>query len=161
LDQGIGADYGAFADSNAIQDSDGSADPDIVIHDDPAFGYGLLKPDGNFPAIKRMISPGDHVGLAAGENVFPDFNDAFGYNNIIGADIGKIPDLDISARATDNAIPVDDHIAADLYPLIVVSFGIENRIVLEKHIIAHFDFLRVPQGDVLTENNSFAAFFQE
>ncbi len=161
MNDGPGTDDSAFSNFDTVENRNGGADPDIVFDEDAAFGDGGLVPDGDIAALIGVGTAGDHIELPCGENVLADFNRWFGDNNIAGADIGEIADIDIAAFAAQGGIPAYEDIVTDFQTGIMFAFGIDNGVIVENHIIADLDFFSVPDGHVPAENNAPADFFKE
>src|SRR5439155_69395 len=70
-------------------------------------------------------------------------------------------DLDVAVLARQNRVTSDEDAASDTNPAVVVALGVEQAVVIDDDIAADVNLVRMPEDDVLSEDDVPAARSQE
>ena len=75
----------------------------------------------------------------------------------VEADVGAVAELDVAVLARQDRVAADEHAAADADAAVGLALGVEQAVVVDDDVVADADLVRMPQHDVLPEDDVAAA----
>src|SRR5206468_11391870 len=75
----------------------------------------------------------------------------------VESDVGARGELDVAILAGEDRIPTDEHAVADRDAAVRFTLGVEQTVVVDRNVVADVNLVRVPQDDVLAEDDVAAA----
>ena len=78
-------------------------------------------------------------------------------NLAVEADVRAVADLDVAVLARENRVAADEDAAADADARVGLALGVEQAVVVDDDVVADVNLVRMPQHDVLAEDDVAAA----
>ena len=150
-DDGARADDGAVADRDAIQDLRACAQPDADADVDPRRPARLVQ--HRLPVIGEVVIAADQVRVRRDERVGTDAHAAGGKQLAIEPDVRAVLDLDVAVLAGQDRVAADEDAGPDLDAAVGRALGVEQAVVVDDHVVADVDLVRMPKDDVLAEDD--------
>jgi hypothetical protein len=92
---------------------------------------------------------------------FAQLDFRFRKERAIGRNIAVVIDKDGPLFAAQDCVPANVDVLAQQKPTVLLSFGVQNRIIVDKTVLSQRDLVRMPQSDISAEDNTPADFLEK
>ena len=153
------ADDGVLADVHAVENFRPGADP----------GAGSDVHAGRRPRLREhrarrigeIVVAADDVTVRGHQDAGADRDPARRKHFAVEADVGAVGELDVAVLARQDRIASDEDAAPDADAAIRFALRVQQAVVVDDHVIADVNLVRVTQDDVLPEDDVAAARSEE
>ncbi len=103
--------------------------------------------------IAEVVVAADQVAVRGHQHVPSDPHAARRENLAVEADVGAFREVDIAVLARENRVSADEDAAGDANAGVRVSLRVDQAVVVDDHVIADVDLVRMPEHHVLPEDD--------
>ena len=149
------------ADRDPVEDDDAGSEPHVVADADAALGERRLEHDGLRDVGEAVVPASHEVAVPGQEAVLAERDLGLGEQCAVGRDVRVVAEPDGSFLAAQDRVPADVGVLADADAVVLLALGVEDREVVDDGAGADADLMRVAEGQVPAEDDSFPHFTQQ
>src|SRR5262249_42665899 len=146
-DDGAGADDGARAEGDAVENLRACPEPRAVANRNPLRTSRLF--EHRLRRIRKVVIAADHIDVGRQQHVGADADPAGGKDLAVETDVRAIGELDVAVLAGQDRIAADEDAVADPDAGVRLALGVEQTVVVDHDVVADVNLVRMPQYNVL------------
>src|SRR6185295_11125677 len=117
--------------------------------------------EDGFAGVLPIVVAADHVAIRGEQGARAELDASRREYFAVEADIRALADHDVAVLAGQDGIAADERACADRDASIGVALRVDQALIVNHHVIADADLVRMPEDDVLSEDHAAAARSEE